>query len=86
MKMVIEGDAGWGRLVELWNGEGRPGYLVVGATTYQVFTPEGESLPKFQEMGISSGMYGSTSTGFPQVKTQKPRTEKAGKQKRKPST
>jgi hypothetical protein len=71
--MISEGDPGWERLRTQWESERRPGYVAVGNSTYQVFTPEGESTPKFQPMG--ENLYESLSTGFSQVaaKIQKPK-------------
>jgi hypothetical protein len=51
------------RYTEMWNGEGRPGYLAIGGDVITVQTPNGEDAPVFVVSGSGPApFYGETST------------------------
>lgn len=66
----------WQRLMEIWVGERKPGFVVVGGTTYTVFTPNGDEEPVFNDSSDTS-MYSSTSTGSTNTASPQPATNPA---------
>ena len=75
----------WRQMKEMWLGERKPGYLMLGGIQYEVFTPNGEEDPVFQQMGFGGlEAYGQTSTGFPQGGNQSRKASQAPQESQAP--
>lgn len=47
MAAIHKGDPEWDRLHETWLAEGKPGFLSLGGSVIQVYTPNGDEEPVF---------------------------------------